>query len=459
MINVRTDLALEAREIYKESHKDERDIDGIEVLEETDKDIKVTTVKVKNDDGAKKLGKPKGNYVTIDIPQFTAYDGETMDRVSEVVAEVLSRMIEIDVEKTILVVGLGNWQVTPDALGPKVTQGIMVTRHLKTVMPEAIDNSVRPVCSISPGVLGVTGVETVEIIKGVVERVKPDLVICIDALAARDSKRVNSTIQIGDTGISPGAGVGNNRKRINEENLGLVKSLNKALKLCNGDFIARMDADDFSDSKRFEEQIKFLNENPDISLCATGVTIMNEDGCDLYKAKIYGTTPKKAEKSLIYRNVFPHGSWMFRREILDKIYGYREIPQAEDYELLFRMLDMGEKIAVLPKYLFKYRLRTNGISFKSLYNQKKMMIEIKNKYIQCKNDKKEFIFNLQKDINTSEEEIEKYLKYQNIYTESISQIRTKKRFIEFKNIIKVFIKCSYKREELKSIIALKLINK
>ena len=185
MINVRTDLALEAREIYKESHKDERDIDGIEVLEETDKDIKVTTVKVKNDDGAKKLGKPKGNYVTIDIPQFTAYDGETMDRVSEVVAEVLSRMIEIDVEKTILVVGLGNWQVTPDALGPKVTQGIMVTRHLKTVMPEAIDNSVRPVCSISPGVLGVTGVETVEIIKGVVERVKPDMVICIDALAAR----------------------------------------------------------------------------------------------------------------------------------------------------------------------------------------------------------------------------------------------------------------------------------
>lgn len=221
MINVRTDLALEAREIYKESHKDEKDIDGIEVLEETDKDIKVTTVKVKNEDGAKKIGKPKGNYVTIDIPDFTAYDGETMDRVSEVVAEILKRMIKIDVEKTALVVGLGNWQVTPDALGPKVTQGIMVTRHLKTVMPEVMDDSVRPVCAISPGVLGVTGVETVEIIKGVVERVKPDVVICIDALAARRVERVNSTIQIGDTGISPGAGVGNNRKQINEENLGV----------------------------------------------------------------------------------------------------------------------------------------------------------------------------------------------------------------------------------------------
>lgn len=220
MINVRTDLVLEAREIYKENHKDEPDIDGIEVIEESDKDIKVTTVKVKNDGGAEKIGKPKGNYITIDIPTFTVYDGETMDRVSDVVSEILGRLIKIDIDKTVLVVGLGNWQVTPDALGPKVTEKIMVTRHLKTVMPEAIDDSVRPVSSIAPGVLGVTGIETVEIIKGVVEKIKPDLVICIDALAARKVERVNATIQIGDTGISPGAGVGNNRKQINEENLG-----------------------------------------------------------------------------------------------------------------------------------------------------------------------------------------------------------------------------------------------
>ena len=221
MINVRTDLVLEAREIYKENHKDEGDIDGIEVIKETEKNIKVTTVKVKNEDGAKKIGKPKGNYITIDIPDFTAYDGETMDRVSEVVSEILGRLITIDTEKTALIVGLGNWQVTPDALGPKVTEKIMVTRHLQTVMPEAIDDSVRPICSIAPGVLGVTGIETVEIIKGVVEKIKPDLVICIDALAARRVERVNTTIQIGDTGISPGAGVGNNRKQINEENLGV----------------------------------------------------------------------------------------------------------------------------------------------------------------------------------------------------------------------------------------------
>ncbi|MDU4658804.1 MAG: GPR endopeptidase [Clostridium butyricum] len=221
MTNVRTDLALEAKEIYQEKHRKEKDIDGIEVINEIDNDIKVTTVKVKDENGARKIGKPKGNYVTIDIPEFTAYDGETMDRVSQVVSEILGRMINIDVEKTALVVGLGNWKVTPDALGPKVTEGIMVTRHLKTVMPEIMDDSVRPVCSIAPGVLGITGVETVEIIKGTVERVKPDVVICIDALAARRVERVNTTIQIGDTGISPGAGVGNNRKQINEENLGV----------------------------------------------------------------------------------------------------------------------------------------------------------------------------------------------------------------------------------------------
>lgn len=221
MTNVRTDLALEAKEIYQEKHRKEKDIDGIEVINEIDNDIKVTTVKVKDENGARKIGKPKGNYVTIDIPEFTAYDGETMDRVSQVVSEILGRMINIDVEKTALVVGLGNWKVTPDALGPKVTEGIMITRHLKTVMPEIMDDSVRPVCSIAPGVLGITGVETVEIIKGTVERVKPDVVICIDALAARRVERVNTTIQIGDTGISPGAGVGNNRKQINEDNLGV----------------------------------------------------------------------------------------------------------------------------------------------------------------------------------------------------------------------------------------------
>lgn len=269
MINVRTDLVLEAREIYKENHKDEPDIDGIEVIEESDKDIKVTTVKVKNDEGAQKIGKPKGNYITIDIPTFTAYDGETMDRVSDVLSEILERLIKIHVDKTILVVGLGNWQVTPDALGPKVTEKIMVTRHLKTVMPEAIDDSVRPVCSIAPGVLGVTGIETVEVIKGVVERIKPDLVICIDALAARKVERVNATIQIGDTGISPGAGVGNNRKQINEENLGVkviaigVPTVVDAITIANDaiDLVVDSLINNSSSGSDFYKMLKSLDKN------------------------------------------------------------------------------------------------------------------------------------------------------------------------------------------------------
>ncbi|MBW6408522.1 GPR endopeptidase [Clostridium weizhouense] len=221
MINVRTDLAIEAREMYIKKHNRNKEIDGVIVEEEQEGDIKFSTVKIKDEEGAKKIGKPIGNYITIDIPEFTVYDGGIMDSVANVLAKVLERLIHVDEKKTALVVGLGNWQVTPDALGPKVVEKIMVTRHLQVVMPEAIDESVRPVCAIAPGVLGITGIETGEIIKSLVEKVKPDLVICIDALASRRVERVNRTIQISDTGISPGAGVGNNRKEISEKSLGV----------------------------------------------------------------------------------------------------------------------------------------------------------------------------------------------------------------------------------------------
>jgi len=144
-----------------------------------------------------------------------------MDELSLIVGRVMKKLVDISEDKLALVVGLGNWNVTPDALGPKVAEKIMVTRHLKQVMPDAIDDSVRPVCAIAPGVLGITGIETGEIIKSLVERIKPDLVICVDALGSRKLERVNRTIQIGDTGISPGAGVGNHRMQINEQSLGV----------------------------------------------------------------------------------------------------------------------------------------------------------------------------------------------------------------------------------------------
>ena len=219
MLNFRTDLAIEAKEHYAKEHKNE--IDGVIVEEEIINDSKVTKVKIESEEGAKKLGKPIGNYITIDIPEHTVYDGELMDDLSKAVGISLKDLVGLSEDKLVLVVGLGNRKVTPDALGPKVVDKIMITRHLKEVMPDTIDDSIRPVCAIAPGVLGITGIETGEVIKALVDKIKPDMVICIDALASRRIQRVNRTIQISDTGISPGAGVNNHRMRINEETLGI----------------------------------------------------------------------------------------------------------------------------------------------------------------------------------------------------------------------------------------------
>ncbi|MBU5454188.1 glycosyltransferase [Caproiciproducens sp. MSJ-32] len=250
------------------------------------------------------------------------------------------------------------------------------------------------------------------------------------------------------------------RVYVNEKNMGLVRSLNKALKLCSGEFIARMDADDYSYPERFKKQIDFFSKNQNIDLCATGVVIMDENGNEMYKAKIYGTTPKRAEKSLIYRNVFPHGSWMIRKSKIDELGGYLEINQAEDYDLLFRMLDRGMKISVIPEYLFKYRLRNTGISYKNLYKQKKVMLNISEQYVKATKENKEYVYREDKD-ETEENayEIEKYSYYQELYTSSITDIRNKHFGRGAIGIIRTFCFSSYKRKEIKSTIALKIINK
>lgn len=217
--SVRTDLAVEAQEIYKsQSNGTTR---GVEVSEVDEGNIKVTRVDITNETGEKHMGKPMGAYITIDMPSFTHYDGETMDEVSKVMAKNLSSLVKLEDSMTALVIGLGNWNVTPDALGPKVVSKLMVTRHLKELVPDSIDEGIRPVCALAPGVLGLTGIETGEIVKGVVERIRPNLVICIDALASRKLERVNRTVQIGNTGISPGAGVGNKRMELSEKSLGV----------------------------------------------------------------------------------------------------------------------------------------------------------------------------------------------------------------------------------------------
>ncbi len=163
----------------------------------------VSHVKVLTDEGERIIGKPKGNYITLEFADFVHYDGDAKDDVSKTLAKELSKIIKLDDSMTALVVGLGNWNITPDALGPKVVSKLMVTRHLKEYVPNSIDEGVRPVCAVAPGVLGITGIETSEIVKGIVDKIKPNIVICIDALASRKTQRVNRTIQIGDTGISP----------------------------------------------------------------------------------------------------------------------------------------------------------------------------------------------------------------------------------------------------------------
>lgn len=189
MFNVRTDLALETREIYKSEFG--KEVDGLLVEEKEINDIKITTVDIVNEQGEKIMGKPQGRYITLEMPEYTHYDGEIKDNVAHLLGETLSNIINIKEDKLALVVGLGNWNVTPDALGPDVVEKIMVTRHLKKIMPDKIDDSVRPVCAIAPGVLGITGIETGEIIKSLVDKIKPHIVICVDALGSRKIGRAH----------------------------------------------------------------------------------------------------------------------------------------------------------------------------------------------------------------------------------------------------------------------------
>lgn len=223
MYNFRTDMADERRDIYKKINK-LNDVPGIETEERNDNEnIKVTKVTVLDEKGAEAIGKPKGSYVTIDIKNLKIAGEDEIQVASESVTKELNELISKHIQKEdgILIVGLGNEQVTPDSLGPKVVSEIDITRHLLTYAPEYVKEGTRAVCAVSPGVLGTTGIETLEIIKGIVDNVKPKLLIVIDSLASKSIERISSTIQIADTGIVPGAGVGNKRKELSENTLGI----------------------------------------------------------------------------------------------------------------------------------------------------------------------------------------------------------------------------------------------
>lgn len=223
MYNFRTDMADERKDIYKKANNLEN-IPGIETSESTVNDnIKTNIVKITNEQGEQAIGKPIGTYVTVDIKNLKLATDEDIQKASDVVKDELKKIIDSHCERQdeILVVGLGNQFVTPDSLGPKVVSEIEVTKHFIKYTPQYVVEGTRSVCAIAPGVLGTTGIETSEIIRGIVDKVQPKMLIVIDSLASKSIERISSTVQISDTGIVPGGGVGNAREELSEKSIGI----------------------------------------------------------------------------------------------------------------------------------------------------------------------------------------------------------------------------------------------
>lgn len=220
---VRTDLALETREKFEE---DNVEIKGVRVEEEIipESEIKITNVFIETENGAKIMGKPKGSYITLEAPNMSEQDEDYHREISIQLAKVLERLLpKKEAPVAVLVAGLGNREVTPDALGPRVVDNMMITRHIirefgKYAFGEEETNQIS---GIVPGVMAQTGMESMEILKGIIRETKPDCIIAIDALAARSTKRLGRTIQVTDTGINPGSGVGNHRHGLSLESLGV----------------------------------------------------------------------------------------------------------------------------------------------------------------------------------------------------------------------------------------------
>ena len=225
--SLRTDLAIEAKEIFVEQKEKEEeslsDIQGVIVKERTEHGVKITDVTI-TEEGAAVIGKKAGSYLTIESQGIRQANGELEELTRTIFANEFKQYLKaqnINENASCLIVGLGNWNVTPDALGPFVCENVIVTRHLFELQPESVQEGYRPLSSIAPGVMGLTGIETSDIIYGVVQKTKPDFIIVVDALASRSIERVNATIQISDTGIHPGSGVGNKRKELSKDALGI----------------------------------------------------------------------------------------------------------------------------------------------------------------------------------------------------------------------------------------------
>ncbi|WP_428909185.1 GPR endopeptidase [Niallia sp. Krafla_26] len=324
LYSVRTDLAIEAREMVlnEKSHQsvgeqeDLSKIEGIIIKEKEVDDVKISFVEVTKE-GEKAIGKKQGKYLTLEVLGIRESDTELQHKVEEVFAAEFAHFLKqngIKEDASCLVVGLGNWNVTPDALGPQVCENLLVTRHLFELQPGNVEEGFRPVSALSPGVMGLTGIETSDIIFGVVEKSKPDFVIAIDALASRSIERVNSTIQISDTGIHPGSGVGNKRKELSKETLGIpvfaigVPTVVDAVSITSDtiDFIL----------KHFGKELREGNR-PSRALAPAGMTfgkkkkLTEEDLPDEHHRQTFlgmvGTLEEEEKRKLIYEVLAPLG--------------------------------------------------------------------------------------------------------------------------------------------------------
>lgn len=218
MFTKRTDLALEARELWQESAEKTTRLAGVKATKQKQEGYPVTRVDVLDERGASALGKPQGSYLTIDLTTFWQRKADFFERAVRAVGSQLKALLPA--EGPALVIGLGNAAMTPDAVGPLAVDSVLITRHLISAMPKHFAGF-RPVAVFRTGVLGTTGVESAEAVRGLVAEVRPALVIAIDALASRRVGRVCATVQLSDTGIIPGSGVGNHRAALNQETLGV----------------------------------------------------------------------------------------------------------------------------------------------------------------------------------------------------------------------------------------------
>ncbi|GGD71699.1 GPR endopeptidase [Paenibacillus nasutitermitis] len=220
--NVAIDLALEAKEQAESGGSGP--IPGVLMDTTEDDGMTITRLEITNEEGSAALNKMIGHYVTFEVPDLRKQDTNLQDRVATRFAQEFAGFLErvgIGKAANVLIVGLGNWNVTPDALGPLVVENSLVTRHYYELMPDQVAPGYRCVSAVAPGVLGVTGIESSDIVQGIIDRSKPDLIIAIDALASKSLDRVNTTIQIADTGVHPGSGIGNKRRGLTKEILGI----------------------------------------------------------------------------------------------------------------------------------------------------------------------------------------------------------------------------------------------